>query len=264
MRINARPLLAFSLATALGLSLSACNGGLSNVVSGVTGGKAQVRLLNASPQTTTPLSLSVANTTINSGITNATPVGVYSSVNTGNQTFAIVPSTVTAVSKTLSPSTFYTVVLLGEPGQPNYGEFIFQDTNSIQSPGTVRYKVNDASPQAGPVDFYLYQGSTLPTTPSVGGLTVGTDSGSISNPPGNSYIPTLGSSTLLPSGVYKVAVTAAGNPSLMIFTGTASLTVNHSYSFTITDNAAGMAGHANVIAAIDQPAPATNQGNLMH
>lgn len=263
MHLNTRPLFAFAVAMAAGVSLAACNGGLSNVVSGVSGGKAQARLLNASPKTTTPLSLSVANTTINSNVTNTTPVGVYSPVNTGSQTFAIVPSTVTAVSKTLTPSTFYTVVLLGEPGQPNYGEFIFQDTNSIQSPGTVRYKVNDASPQAGPVDFYLYQGSTLPTTPTVAGLTVGTDSGSLSNPPGNSYLPPLGSSTILPSGVYTVTLTAAGNPSLKIFTGTASLTVNHSYSFTITDNAAGTAAAANVILAIDQPAPATNQGNLM-
>ena len=266
MHLNPRSLTAACIphAVALGLSLAACNGGLSNVVSGVSGGKAQARLLDASPKTAGPLSLSVASTTINSGVTNSTPVGVYASVNTGSQTFQVVPSSVTAVSKTISPSTFYTVVLLGEPGISNYGEFIFQDTNSIQSPGTVRYKVNDASPQAGPVDFYLYQGATLPVTPSVGGLTVGTDSGSIANPPGNSYIPPMGASTLLPSGVYNVAVTAAGRPTTVIFTGTASLVVNHSYSFTITDNAAGTAGGANVILAIDQPAPATNQSNMMH
>ena len=256
--------LAIGALSALGAGLAACNSSLSNVLTGAGGGKAQARLVDASPTTSGTLSLSVANTTINSGITSSMPIGTYASVSSGPQVFQIVPSTVTAVRKSVSPSTFYTVVLLGEQGMANYGEFIFEDTNSLQSATTVRYKVNDASPQAGPVDFYLYTGSTLPLTPSVAGLSVGTDSGSITNPPGNSYIPTLGSSTVLPSGTYTVTVTAAGSPKTVLFTGTATLTVGRSYSFTIEDAKSGAGGAANVILAIDQPVQGSNQSNLMH
>jgi Domain of unknown function (DUF4397) len=249
-----------ALAGAL-VTLAACNGGgLNNIVAA---GRAHVRLIDASPNQPGPLSLVVASTVINSNITAATPIGVYADVGSGPQTFLIQPSSVPAVAKNVAASTFYTVALIGEPGQPNFGEVIFQDTNSLQSPSTVRYKVNDAAPAAGTVDVYVYQGATLPP-PTVPGLTAGQDSGSIVNPPGNAYIPTLGSATLLPSGPYNITVTQAGNASNVLFTGSATLNVGFSYSFTLEDTAAPTpAAPLRVILAIDQPVQGTNQASLM-
>jgi hypothetical protein len=256
-----KSLLAMAL-VAVAFALASCtSSSVGNTIAGAAGGKAEARLVDASPAEPGPLSLLVASTSINSGITTATPVGVYETVGAGTQQFQISPTSVAPVSKSVAASTFYTVVLLGEPGQPDFGEDIFQDTNSIQSASSVRYKVNDAAPLPGPIDVYVYQGGSLPTTPSVTGLTVGNDSGSIANPPGNSYVPTMGSATILPSGVYNVTVTAAGQPTTVLFTGSADLSVNHSYSLTIEDNASPSS--ANVILAVDQPAQATNQSSLM-
>jgi hypothetical protein len=246
------------------LVLAGCtSSSIGNTIAGASGGKGQVRLLDASPNEPGPLSLVVASTTINSNVTPSTPIGVYAQVGAGTQQFQIMPTSVPAVAKSIAASTFYTVVLMGEPGQADFGEFIFQDTNSLQSASSVRYKVNDAAPLPGPIDVYVYQGSTLPTTPSVAGLTSGSDSGSITNPPGNSYIPTQGSSTVLPSGMYSITVTASGVPTNVLFSGSANLSVNNSYSMTVEDNPSGSATSVGVILAIDQPVQPSNQTSLM-
>lgn len=255
--------LAGLLAAAI-LSAAACSSGsVGNALSGLSGGTGNARLINASPNTAGPLALVVANATINSGITTATPVGTYASVKAGTQSFLISPTAVPAQSKSIAASTFYTVALVGEPGSPDYGEDIFQDTNSLQNSATVRYKVNDAAPAPGSIDVYVFQGTTMPATPTVAGLTAGTDSGSIPNPPGNSYIPAQGSNVVLPSGTYNIVVTPAGVPSTTLFSGSAALSTGFSYSFTIEDATGGTPSSAQVILAIDQPMQTSNQSNLL-
>lgn len=248
---------------ALAMVLASCNSGINNIIGGASGGKGFARLVDASPNTVGPLALVVAATTINSGVTTSTPFGVYASVGAGPQSFTITPTSIPGVNKSITPSVSYTVVVLGEQGQPNYGEFIFQDTNALQSPGTVRFKVDDAAPLVGTIDVYIYQGATLPATPTVAALTVGTDSGSIPSPPGDSYIPPQGSPTILPSGAYNVTVTAAGSPGTVLFTSVANLSVNNSYSFIVEDSPAAVPTQAKVILGIDQPPQSTNQASLM-
>lgn len=248
---------------ALALSLAACGGSVNNLIAGAAGGKGQVRLVNASPNTAGPLSLIVASTTINSGITNTTPVGVYVPVGAGTQNFVISPTTVSGINKSIAASTFYTVTLLGEMGKPDLGEVIFQDTNSLQNPGSVRFKVNDAAPALGTIDVYVYQGATLPSPATVAGLTAGQDSGSIPSPPGNSYIPPQGSGTTLPSGTYNVAVTAAGSPSTVYFAGSVNMNVNFSYSLTVEDTPSASPTAAQLIFAIDQPPQGSNGGTVL-
>ncbi len=192
-----------------------------------------------------------------------TPIGVYSSVGAGTQAFQIMPTNVPAVSKSIAPSTFYTIALLGEPGASDFNEFIFQDTNSLQSPGTVRFKVNDAAPLPGPIDVYVYQGATLPNLPTVADLTEGNDSGSIANPPGNAYIPPQGTATKLPSGIYSVTVTRAGSRASVLFSGAANLSAGNSYSFTVEDAANSQPSSAQVVLAIDQPMQSVNQANML-
>jgi hypothetical protein len=248
---------------ALLFAVAGCtSGGINNLVSGATGGKGQARAIDAAPSAPGPLSMLVANTTINSGLTASMPVGVYASVGAGNQTFQISPTNIPSSTQSIAASTFYTLVVAGEPGQADFGMYLLEDTNSTASASTVRFKVNDAAPAPGPIDVYVYQG-VMPGTPTVAGLTVGKDSGSIANPPGNSYIPTLGSSTVLPSGSYTITVTPAGNPATKLFTGSANLTAGNSYSYTIEDVPSGSPTAAQVILAIDQPAPSSNQSNLM-
>ena len=245
------------------LVLVACSGGtVGNIIAGAAGGKGQVRLVDASPDSAGPLSLVVAATTINSGVSSATPFGIYAQVGAGPQTFTITPSTVPGVNKSIAASTFYTVVLGGQAGNGTLAEYIFQDTNSVQSPTSVRFKVDDAAPALGTIDVYVYQGATLPATPTVAGLTAGQDSGSIASPPGNSYIPPQGSATTLPSGVYTITVTAAGVPGNVLFTGSATLNVNSSYSFIVGDSTAGP-GTARVLLAVDQPPVGSNQSSIL-
>lgn len=249
---------------AITLVASACtSSSVGNLISGATGGKAQVRAIDASPSEPGPLSLVVANTTINSDLTTGTPTGTYALVGAGNQNFQIVPTSIPALTKSVAASVFYTVAIVGEPGLADFNIDMFQDTNSAQSAGTVRYKVNDAAPAPGAIDVYVYQGATLPTLPTVPGLTVGNDSGSIANPPGNSYIPTLGSSTILASGTYVITVTPAGVPGTTLFTGSANLSVGNSYSFTVEDTPGGSSTSVQVILAIDQPVQTSNQSNLL-
>jgi hypothetical protein len=236
---------------------------VGNAISGATGGKGDLRAVDAAPSEQGPLSLVVASTTINSGLSASVPVGTYALVGAGNQNVQISPTNVPAVSKSFAASVFYTAALVGEPGQADFGVYIFQDTNATASPGTVRYKVNDAAPEPGPIDVYVYQGATMPNLPTVPGLTIGNDSGSIANPPGNSYIPTLGSATILPTGVYEITVTPAGKPTTTLFHGSATLTAGKSYSFTVEDVPGGSPSAARVILAVDQPAQTNNQSNLM-
>lgn len=245
------------------LAVAGCtSNGINNIISGATGGKGQARAIDAAPSAPGPLSMLVANTTVNSGLTASTPVGVYALVGAGNQNFQITPTNIPASTQSIAASVFYSFAVAGEPGQPDFATYLFQDTNSSINPSTVRYKVNDAALAPGAIDVYFYQG-TLPALPTVPGLTVGKDSGSIANAPGNAYIPTLGSSTIVPSGTYTITVTPAGNPSTTLFTGSANLTVGNSYSFTIEDVPSGSASAAQVILAIDQPTQNANQSNLM-
>jgi hypothetical protein len=255
-----RPVIALGLLVTLGGCTSASVG---NLIAGATGGKAQVRLIDAAPQAPGPLSLVVANTAINTGLTASTPVGTYAYVGAGIQSLQVSPTNVPAVSKSVAASTFYTVALAGEPGTPDYAEYIFQDTNALPAPNTVRFKVNDAAPAAGPIDVYVYTGSVRPSSPTVAGLTPGNDSGSLPTPPGNAYIPPEGSMTSLPAGTYTVTVTPAGAPATTLFTGSLNLTVNTSYSFTVEDAANGGSSSVQVIAAIDQPVQVSNQANLL-
>lgn len=249
---------------ALALAATACtSSSVGNLISGATGGKAQVRAIDASPSEPGPLSLVVANTTINSGLTAGTPTGTYALVGAGNQNFQITPTSIPALSKSVAASVFYTFAIVGEPGLADFNTYMFQDTNSQATASTVRYKVNDAAPAPGAIDVYVYRGATLPTLPTVPGLMVGNDSGSIANPPGNSYIPTQGSSTILSSGTYVITVTPAGVPGTILFTNSANLSVGNSYSFTVEDTPGGNAASVQVILAVDQPAQTSNQSNLL-
>jgi hypothetical protein len=236
---------------------------VGNAISGATGGRGDLRAIDAAPSEPGPLSLVVASTTINSNLSASVPVGTYALIGAGNQNIQISPTNVPTVSKSFAASVFYTAALVGEPGQADFGLYIFEDTNATASSATVRYKVNDAAPAPGPIDVYVYQGATLPNLPTVPGLTVGNDSGSITNPPGNSYIPTLGSATILPTGVYEITVTPAGNPATTLFHRSITLTAGKSYSFTVEDVPGGSPASAQVILAVDQPVQTNNQSNLM-
>jgi Domain of unknown function (DUF4397) len=245
------------------LAFAGCtSSSIGNLVSGATGGKGQVRAIDAAPAAPGPLSMLIANTTVNSNLSPSTPVGIYALVGAGNQNIQITPTNIPTQTQSIAASTFYTMVVAGEPGQADFGMYLLEDTNSTASPSTVRFKVNDAAPAPGPIDVYVYQGAR-PATPTVPGLTVGKDSGSIANAPGNSYIPTLGSATVLPSGSYTIAVTPAGNPGTTLFSGSANLTTGNSYSYTIGDVSSGSPSAVQVILAIDQPSQSANQSNLM-
>jgi hypothetical protein len=251
------------LAPIAALVVTGCSSSsVGNAISGAAGQKGYVRMIDASPNAPGPLSMLVANTAINSGVSASLPVGVYATIGAGEQTVQIQPTNVPSQRKSFAASTFYTTVLAGEPGAVDYNMYILQDTNSLPSSATVRFKVNDAAPAPGPIDVYVYQGAQ-PATPTVAGLTVGNDSGSTANPAGNAYIPTLGSATTLPSGTYTIAVTPAGKPTTILFSGSAHLSQGVSYSFTVTDVAGGSPNAAAVILSQDQPVENSNQSNLM-
>lgn len=262
-----------SIATGLGLALllAGC-GGLGNAVSGAFGGTGMARLIVASPTTTQGnITLMADRGIINSGLSAAVRTGVYSKVtagsvafdvNTGSGTSDLVP----AINVNVASSTNYSVVLEGEPGSSDYQAFAFQDTNALNNPATVRFKVNNAAPNlATPVDVYVWLASQgIPGSATVPGLMLNQDSGSAASHPGNAYIPQQGSTTTLPAGTYNVAIVAAGtlpNGSTDLFDGSTPLNLNVSYSFTIEDTDATQ-NNIGVILSIDEPFQTSNQAKI--
>jgi hypothetical protein len=255
------------LLLAAGLALSGCSS-VANRIAGF-GQSGFARLIDASPTTTqTGIALEADGGVINSGISSSTPIGVYSKVgassikfdiNTGVGTSDLVPS----INVSIVPSTNYTIVLEGEPGAANYVAFGFQDTNALNNAATVRFKVNNAAPNATtPLDVYVWLSSTaIPGTPTVPGLALNQDSGSSASAPGNAYIPQQGSNTIFPAGIYDIAIVPAGgvpNGTTDLFDGSASLVLNTSYSLTIEDLDA-TSNHIGVLTSIDEPFQGANQ-----
>lgn len=256
---------------AAALSIAGC-GGINNAISAAFGGTGFARLIVASPTTTqSNITLLADHGTINSGLSTSVPIGTYAKVNAGNVSFDIndgasTTDIVPAINVNVASSTNYSVVLEGEPGAQDYQAVAFQDTNALNNPATVRFKVNNAAPNlATPVDVYIWpQAQGMPGTPTVPGLALNQDSGSTQAHPGNAYIPQQGSSTTLPAGVYAVEIVPAGsipNGTTDLFDGTATLNVNTSYSFTIED-ANGTQNNINVILSIDEPFQTQNQSKI--
>jgi hypothetical protein len=256
------------LAAAAALVLTGCSS-VSHIIGGPGGGKGNARLVVAS--LTTPqsnISLTADGGTINSGLSATTPIGVYAPVGAGQDTFAINTGTgtsnlVSTINVSVAASTNYSIVLEGEPGSSDYIAFGFQDTNALNNAATVRFKVNNAAPNlTSAVDVYVWLSTnSIPSTPTVASLGLNQDSGSVAGAPGNAYIPQQGSSTLLPAGVYDVAIVPAGtvpNGSSDLFDGSTSLVLNTSYSLTIADNNA-TADNIAVLESIDEPFQSSNQ-----
>jgi hypothetical protein len=255
------------LLLAAGLALSGCSS-VANRIAGF-GQNGFARLIDASPATaTTGIALEADGGVINSGISSATPIGVYSKVgatsikfdvNTGTGTADIVP----AINVGVAASTNYSIVLEGEPGAPDYIAFGFQDTNALNNAATVRFKVNHAAPNVtGPIDVYVWLSTnSIPVTPTVSSLSLNQDSGSVAGAPGNAYIPQQGSNTILPAGLYDIAIVPAGttpNGTTDMFDGSTSFVLNTSYSLTIQDLDA-TANHIGVLSSIDEPFQTANQ-----
>ena len=253
--------------------LSGC-GGLNNAVSSAFGGSGFARLIDASPATTqSNITLMADHGIINSGLGNGTRIGPYAKVSAGNVSFDINTGTgtsdlVPAINVNVAASTNYSIVLEGEPGLSDYQAVAFQDTGALNSPATVRFKVNNAAPNlATPVDVYIWNSANgIPGTPTVAGLALNQDSGSSASHPGNAYIPTLGSTTTMPSGTYDIAIVPAGslpNGSSDLFDGAAALSVNNSYSFTIFDRSSTQ-NDIGVILSVDEPFQSGNQSIIAH
>jgi hypothetical protein len=259
------------LLLAAGLALSGCSS-VANRIAGF-GQNGFARLIDASPATTaTGIALEADGGVINSGISSATPIGVYSKVgatsikfdvNTGASTADLVP----AINVSVVPSTNYSIVLEGEPTAANYIAFGFQDTNALNNAATVRFKVNHAAPNVTtPIDVYVWLSTTsIPGTPTVPNLSLNQDSGSSPAAPGNAYIPQQGSNATLPAGLYDIAIVPAGtapNGTTDMFDGSASFVLNTSYSLTIDDLDA-TPNHIGVLTSIDEPFQAANQAAVV-
>ncbi len=262
------PRLSFALAAACIIALCGCSS-VSNAISGAGGGKGDARLIVASPTTSqTNISLLADNGSINSGLSAGTPIGVYTQVGAGSVTFAIntgagTGNLVTPIKVSVAASTNYSIVLEGEPGSANYTSFGFQDTNALNNAATVRFKVNNAAPNlTSAVDVYVWLSTNaIPASPTVAGLGLNQDSGSVANAPGNAYIPQQGNNTIFPAGTYDVAIVPAGttpNGVTDLFDGSTTLSVNVSYSFTLEDNSA-TANNIGVIESMDEPFQSQNQ-----
>ena len=266
--MNNRFIAGWLAAGAVITTAAGCNG-LGNTLAGSLGGSGVARLIVASPTTTqTNINLEADHGTINSGLSATTRIGPYAKVNAGNVSFDVntgvgTTDLVPAINVNVAASTNYSVVLEGEPGGADYQAVAFADTNALNSASTVRVKVNNAAPNlATPVDVYIWPSAQpTPTVPTVPDLPLNQDSGSENTPPGNAYIPQLGSSTTWPAGQYAVEVVPAGTPpngTSDLFDGTATLSVNVSYSFTIEDIDATQ-NHIGIILSIDEPFQSQNQ-----
>jgi hypothetical protein len=199
------------------------------------------------------------------------PIGPYTKVNAGNVAFDIntgagTTDIVPAISVNVAGSTNYSIVLEGEPGSADYTAVSFQDTNALNNPATVRFKVDNAAPNlTTPVDVFVWQsGTAIPGVATVPALALNQDSGSVATHPGNSYIPQQGSSTTLPSGTYNIAVVPTGsapNGSSDLFDGSVAMSVNNSYSLILEDASASQ-NSIRVLQAIDEPFQTSNQTSI--
>jgi hypothetical protein len=141
---------------------------------------------------------------------------------------------------------------------------MLQDTNPNNSATTVRYKVNNVAPNlATPVDVYVWpNGTAIPGAPTITALGLDQDTGSMTNPVGNAYIPMSGSATVMPAGLYDIAIvltgTVANGTTDLFDTTTPALALNNSYSMTIAD-VTGTQNDIGLILAIDEPLQSSNQ-----
>lgn len=259
-----------ALAAGLALSLLSVGcSGTNNIISGSTGAKGYVRLVDASPLTTTPLGLQASSTTINSNVTASTPIGPYAAVGAGNQQFSLPGITINnnPFIHSIASATNYTVVAEGEPGAANYRTFIFQDTNPAAATNSVRFKVDNAAPNlTTAVDVYV-KSTVNPalSIPTIAGLALNNDSGSYPGAPGNSYLPPQPvSATPYPAGTYTLDIVPTGvaptgtSADLFFATTTTTLNTGTSYSFIIYDLSA-TPNSIGVLLAQDSPQVQSNQ-----
>jgi hypothetical protein len=105
------------------------------------------------------------------------------------------------------------------------GLLILPDTVSPLPSGQVGLRVINASPSAGPVDFYLTSADSTLTTPVATNITFEGTSGYILAP--------------VPAGILRLRVTAAGTKNVLLDVDASSLTNGQARSVLLMDAAGG-------------------------
>lgn len=125
---------------------------------------------------------------------------------------------------TVAAGTDYTVLAIGSAA--TVSGVVLTDDNSAPTAGNIRLRAVHASPSAAPsVDVYITAAAT--------------DIGTVTPTASNVAFRGASAYVTLPSGVYRVRVTAAGSKTPILDVTTASLAAGTVRSFFILDRAAG-------------------------
>jgi hypothetical protein len=151
------------LLTGAVLALFACGG---------SGGKAQIRAMDATPQES-EIDVSVDSNSFASNVAYGTASG-YSSVGSGSHTLQIYPSGVATpyIDETISLTSGDKYTVLSANVLPSANALLLKDENSTPASNTAELRIVNASPALGTVDIYIVSpGTDLSTvSPTISGL----------------------------------------------------------------------------------------------
>ncbi len=192
--------------------------------------KTQLRALQASPNETTTLNVTLGGQTLFSNLALGAPTN-YMSVTSGSQAVVVEPSNSTTASIsesiTLNAGTNYTLITANYAA--NLTPILLTDDTAAPSSGDFKIRITNAAVEAGSVDVYILPAGS--GNPSNGGVSPTIAALGFTS---SSAYQSLG------AGSYDIIVTPAGFPVVQyINSGSLSFTAGQNRTFVILPNASG-------------------------
>jgi hypothetical protein len=192
--------------------------------------KTQLRALQASPNETTTVDISLDSTALFSTLALGSPTN-YMTVTAGSHTLQVEPSgsTTTSINQsiTFNASTNYTLITTNYAA--NLTPMLLTDNTTAPSSGNFNIRIANAAVEAGSVDVYILPAGS--SGPSSGGVT-----------PTIAALGFTSSSSYqsLAAAAYEIVVTPAGYPVVQyINSGSLSFAAGQNRTFIILPNASG-------------------------
>lgn len=207
--------------------VTALSGCQLDKISGNTAPQGLIQFINAAPRYST-VNLFVDDT---SALSRPQPYdsgsSVYVNALTNARKFRVTAGTdtTTIASTQLLVQNLSVYAMIVTQHATGAGLLILPDTVSPLPSGQVGLRVINASPSAGPVDFYLTSADSTLTTPVATNITFEGTSGYILAP--------------VPAGILRLRVTAAGTKNVLLDVDASSLTNGQARSVLLMDAAGG-------------------------
>ena len=203
-------------------ALSGCQ--LDNL-SGNTGPQGLVQFFNAAPRYSTMNLFIDSTSALQTPLAYQSGSGVYVNALTNPRTFKVTAGTdtTTIASSQLLVANMTVYTMIATQHATGAGLLILPDTVSPLPSGQVGIRIINASPSAGPVDFYLTSADSTLATPVAPNITYEGNSG---------YV-------LAPVGPLRIRITAAGTKTVLLDIDATSLSDGQAKSVLLMDSVGG-------------------------